>query len=259
MKKLLLVAAAALLPALASAQTTDPAAVTPGIANSKHNFSTNTSAQSADGQICKYCHTPHHAQTTRGIWNHTKTTATYSYSDNAAAKSWAGTPLMTTMNPSQYSATCLSCHDGTVALGDLTNAGGGVAGVANFTGSNVTANKLSGGPAYFGTDLKGNHPIGVPYAGQTYYGRASAVPANQIGTMGGYWPQVSGMTQAPAVAGDTQPISLARDSSVSGTGAAPTFGVECSTCHNPHNSEGFNYMLRVTTNQSALCRSCHMK
>jgi predicted CXXCH cytochrome family protein len=256
MKKLL-VAALALLPALAFAA--DPAAVTPGIANSKHNFGTNTNAQSTDGQICKYCHTPHHAQTTRGIWNHTKTTATYSYSDNAAAKSWEGTPLMTTINASQYSATCLSCHDGTVALGDLTNAGGGVAGIASFSGTNVTADKLSGGPAYFGTDLKGNHPIGVPYAGQTYFGRASAVKPAELGAMGGYYTQTSGLTNAPAVAGDTQPISLARDSSVSGTGAAPTFGVECSTCHNPHNSEGINYMLRVTTNQSALCRSCHMK
>lgn len=261
MKKLLLVAAATLLPtiALAQATVTDPAAVAPGIANSKHNFTTNLNAQSSDGQICKYCHTPHRANTTRGLWNHTKTSATYSYSDNSAAKSWEGTPLMTTMSPAQYSATCLSCHDGTVALGDLTNAGGGVKGVASFTGANVTSDKLSGGPAYFGTDLKGNHPVGVPYPGQTYFGRTSAVPASELGEQGGYFTQTGGKTNAPAVPGDTQPISLARDGSVSGTGAAPTWGVECSTCHNPHNSEGLNYMLRVTTSQSALCRSCHMK
>jgi predicted CXXCH cytochrome family protein len=256
MKKLLF-AAVALLPALAFAA--DPAAVTPGIANSKHNFATNATAQSADGQICKYCHTPHHAQTTRGIWNHKKSSASYTYSDNAANKSWEGTPLMTSINAAQYSATCLGCHDGTVALGDLTNAGGGAAGIASFSGTNVTGDKLSGGPAYLGTDLKGNHPVGVPYPGQTYFGRTSAVPSTEIGEMGGYYSQTAGKTNAPAVTGDTQPIGLATDRSVSGTGAAPTYGVECSTCHNPHNSEGINYMLRVTTNQSAICRSCHMK
>ncbi len=252
MKKLLVVAMMAM-----------PVAAYADIQGSKHNFYTNPDATSADGQICKYCHTPHKANSTRGIWNHTASSATYSYSDNATAKSWEGTPLMTTINAAQYSATCLGCHDGTVALGDLSNAGGGSAGVATFTGPDVDSatGKLNGGPGLVvksgTTDLMGNHPIGVPYAGQTYFGRASAIPATEIGAAGGYWPQAKGVTQPSG--SNTMGISLAADRTVSGTGAAPTYGVECSTCHNPHNTEGNPYMLRVTPTESGICRSCHMK
>lgn len=216
------------------------------ITTTLHNFNTNANAQSADGQICKYCHTPHKASTTRAIWNHRLTVGAYTYSDNAAGTTTSGTTLRTNFNANQSSLLCLSCHDGTVALGDVYNAGGGVPGVATFTGANVTGGGMLQGPNLIAVpatrDLRGNHPIGIPYAGETYYG----TPSQATVGAGNYWPQATGTTQPVGVPA----LTLSSD----GTG----YGVECGTCHNPHGTT-YSYLLKSDTANSAICRACHNK
>ncbi len=246
MKKLAL-AAALLVPLAASAN----------IYSTKHNFAVNANAQASDREICKYCHVPHKNISTRLIWNHELSAATYSWNGTTATKD--GTPLPTASLLQSESKRCLSCHDGTVALGNVRNPGGGDTTGADpiFSGASVSGGMMaSTAIPFLGTQLGndpqtggGNHPVGVPYAGQNgYFGGNSAAAIGE----GGYWPQVSGVTQ-PAAIGGAQPLRLHVDA----TGGE--FGVECGTCHDPHGKPGIPYLLRVTLVESALCRSCHQK
>ncbi len=44
-----------------------------------------------------------------------------------------------------------------------------------------------------------------------------------------------------------------------GTVALPDGKVECSSCHDPHNMSGLDYMLVAGNARSALCLTCHRK
>lgn len=247
-------AIAVLAPAAAMAAT--------GIANSVHDLSAGSAASvksTTETETCKFCHTPHHAKGSHYIFNKTRSTASYTYSDNASGKTAGGTLLPTSL-VGYWSALCMGCHDGTVAIGDVANAGDGVAGII----PNVTSSKpgsviggflAAGAMGYIGTDLAKNHPIGVPYAGQSFTRNGTAVtsgiPASQVGTgYGGYWPVAAGVTQpGSGVAG----IVLAVGDKGQGV------GIECSTCHDVHNSKGNEYLTIVNNTQSSLCRGCHAK
>lgn len=268
MKKLALLLAlapglalAATIPSTGTNETLNPP--TAGIVNTPHNFSSNPAATSADGEICKYCHTPHYSQGSHLIFNKTKSTQAINWGTQGTTPittTSEGTTLPTSL-VGHYSASCMGCHDGTVALGDVSNAGGGPAGVVNFSGTGVTGNKLSTASwaekTFDQGNLAGNHPIGVPYPGTgTYTVNGVSIVAFgnttfQTGAGEYYTVDANGYVQPSgsnaAVAG-VVPISLAMKK-----------GVECSTCHNPHGSEGIEYMLRATLKSSALCLSCHNK
>src|SRR6186997_315535 len=95
-----IVLAALLLPAAAFAQV--------GIRNSAHDLS-NSSATSTlknqeatHNQLCIYCHTPHKAQSSQLLWNHSPTlTASWTWGNdldgNALTKSSEGTTLPTSL------------------------------------------------------------------------------------------------------------------------------------------------------------------
>lgn len=94
----------------------------------------------SDGEICKPCHTPHHAvtDTVAPLWNHELTVATYE------THSGSGVPAEDALDP--YSILCMSCHDGTVALDSF----GGNTGV-----------QYIGAAGLIGTDLTNDHPVGA--------------------------------------------------------------------------------------------------
>jgi len=236
------------------------AALAQGIQGSRHDFRTGQTysayVNSADGEICKFCHTPHHALTTRALWNHTLSTAAYTWVDVSATIK--GTPLPTGVTGSgpgafqqgQSSPMCLSCHDGTVAIGDVANAGNGVVGPILMGGTDQTGGFLNiGPPAAMGLigngtgGLQGNHPVGIPFAGQTnYFGRNSGAVVADYKT-----------NTAGVVSGGAQSINLYPDTTNS------TFGVECSTCHDPHNATLNDHFLKAPIAGSAICLDCHNK
>ncbi len=236
MKKLMLIAA--LLPGFAFAQ----------ISSTKHNFNTNTNAQSGDGQICRYCHIPHGARAQSFIFSHTATTQSYVWGATTQ-HTRGGTTLQADLATNgSWSAGCLDCHDGSVALGSLYN---GVnlafsgAGVNSTTGALADTNLNKITKAGGTNNLNGNHPVSVPYPGQSGSFRGQAVPVWPAG----YAAEYVTVGAAGAVGGG---LSLARDY----TGGA--YGVECSTCHNPH-GEGHSYLLRDTHVGSQICLDCHIK
>ena len=86
-----------------------------GIVNTRHNLSISgpgTIKSSTEERICVFCHTPHTARVdTPYLWNRQETFGHTPY-DSTTLYSSIG-------QPTGASKMCLSCHDGTVALGAL--------------------------------------------------------------------------------------------------------------------------------------------
>lgn len=94
------------------------------------------------GEVCVFCHTPHRASQTRALWNRDLPPTTYNLYESSTLEA-------TLRQPTGASRLCLSCHDGTTALGNLR--------VPPVTGP-VTLGPLTG-RASLGTDLSDDHPI----------------------------------------------------------------------------------------------------
>lgn len=95
----------------------------------------------SETQVCLFCHVPHGG--TRGGGNRPSTQAPHQLRETAAGASRA---------PTGASRACLSCHDGTIAVG-RTVARGEVPMRGGDRGGRL------GGAANLGTDLRGSHPI----------------------------------------------------------------------------------------------------
>src|SRR5512134_686927 len=92
-----------------------------GIAGTRHNLSTSGPGSIkalSESEICVFCHTPHGASSELPLWNHRLSTQTYDLPSTSS-----GWPLLltTVQQPDKASRLCLSCHDGTVAIGLLVN------------------------------------------------------------------------------------------------------------------------------------------
>jgi predicted CXXCH cytochrome family protein len=242
-----------ILKTLAAVALALPVAASAGIADTKHNLaanSTNTIKASAAGDTdtCKFCHVPHNAQSTNTLWNHAPPGVI-----DTTAYSWGGLTVTsggTTLPSGAKDATllgngtrrCLSCHDGSTALGDLI-AGATMA----VTGAGTTAdNRLNTG-SKIGPNFNGTHPIGIPYAGRTGGIQSDHILfAYHAATNTGC--ETSTGLCVDTVGGRNLPLY----------GAFATASVECSTCHEPHTSTNVRF-LRISNAGGALCTSCHNK
>ena len=93
-------------------------------------------------EICIFCHTPHNAQPRTPLWNQALP-AGVTYTPYSSS-----TMMATPGQPTGASKLCLSCHDGTIAVGRLP-------GSPRLTGASM-----------LGTNLANDHPISfVPTAG----------------------------------------------------------------------------------------------
>src|SRR3990172_1333464 len=132
-------------------------------------------------EICVFCHTPHGASATgtwlkAPLWNRDldyQATRTYQLYDQVWSFSFEGVLNDAAgQRPTGYSRLCLSCHDGTVALGNLINApgSGGYQGVVRMTG-NLGPGKtipegsgsLTGDTRRLGLDLRNDHAISFTF------------------------------------------------------------------------------------------------
>jgi predicted CXXCH cytochrome family protein len=98
--------------------------------------------QGPNANACIYCHVPHNGSSSSPLWNQTLSTQPYSlYSSDTSQN--------TTLQPSvnRASMLCLSCHDGTVAVGQTLGIG---------------TLKMSGTMSdVVGTRLQGSHPFSL--------------------------------------------------------------------------------------------------
>ena len=132
-----------------------------GLAGTVHDF---TAGGTGDVKgppgtgLCTFCHTPQRAPGGGMLWNHTLSPNTFRWD---AASTFGGTPLpgFSGATYKGASAKCLSCHDGSVALGDAAM----FSGTADAGGGSWNQRIAAGAEVGAGGNLRGNHPIAVPY------------------------------------------------------------------------------------------------
>lgn len=111
------------------------------VIGSEHDLSTGAAS---DPSACMYCHVPHYANPSLGLWSHQMPVSTYNLSYNSTTYT-EGPATMVSPSPSRL---CLSCHDGTIGLGAENNA----------SGPFPTSAKLALPGTNMGTDLRADHP-----------------------------------------------------------------------------------------------------
>ncbi|GAB4221985.1 MAG: cytochrome c3 family protein [Acidobacteriota bacterium] len=137
---------------LAVAAATGSAPVLAGIADTKHNLSAtsgNPVSAVSEERICIFCHAPHRSTTRTPLWNREDSRATYILYGSSTLDALPGQPTGTTRM-------CLSCHDGTVALGEVHSEPSEI----EFPAGNRFLDPSTGGLT---TDLADDHPVSFLY------------------------------------------------------------------------------------------------
>ncbi len=115
----------------------------------KHNLSSSGPGPvktTATTEVCIFCHAPHNSSPSAPLWNQTLSGVTYTpYTSTTMAAS----PSV----PTGSSKLCLSCHDGTVAIGSTISRG-------QLSMSGVVGGTLTGA-SNLGTNLSNSHPFSI--------------------------------------------------------------------------------------------------
>ena len=250
------------------------------IVTSKHNLSvsgTGTVKATSESEVCLFCHTPHAARPVAPLWNRNDPGVTYTLYSSTTLEALPG-------QPDGSSVLCLSCHDGTVALGNVVSRSSDI----TFSGGITT---MPGGAHNLTTDLSDDHPVSFSYTpalaasdGQLMdpgslsapivleNGRLQCIschdPHNDI-----YGKFLVASKQNADLclrchdrsywAGSSHKLSNA---TWNGSGTNPWQHIEapyatvaenaCESCHDPHNAPGNFRLLKAATDEDN-CLDCH--
>lgn len=190
-----------------------PPAQQESIVHSPHNLSASGPGPVRavwEGEVCIFCHTPHNSAPVRPLWNRAMPVEAYAIYTSPSLVAKPG-------QPTGASKMCLSCHDGTIALGSVLSRGNEPIAMAG----GVT--RMPQGHALIGTDLRDDHPVSFRYdaalAGKNF-------------------------KLAP-------PGSLPTGVRLDGAGE-----LQCTSCHDAHNN-ALGKFLVMRNDRSELCISCH--
>jgi hypothetical protein len=231
------------------------------IASTRHNLSTSGSGEvKATGQseMCVFCHTPHssNASVSAPLWNRDLSEETYTTYDSSSIQA------DDIVEPIGSSRLCLSCHDGTLAIGTVRNEpgrGGGdgsisMQGTAADGTMPADAGATTGNTRNLGVNLTNDHPISFTYNSSLASADGELRDPSAVNHLG---------------VRPTDSPTLPLDPNGSGEGL-----VQCTTCHDPHISEpgAYNKFLRVNRFQAnpatggvfsesddQICLACHDK
>ncbi len=185
-----------------------------GIRFTKHNLSTSgpgsIRAASRD-EICIFCHTPPNPKLYQFKWNRVNATTTYTPYQSSTLRSKVG-------QPTGSSRLCLSCHDGTIALGALITESAEI----SFKGGIRFMPEDK--PAALGTDLSDDHPISMVYdARLAAENRELLLPS---------------LLPPEIELDDNQQL-------------------QCTSCHDPHDDSHGKFLV-MSNRFSRLCTACHV-
>ncbi|MBI3832973.1 MAG: hypothetical protein HY287_01450 [Planctomycetes bacterium] len=168
------------------------------VVNSKHDLSAQGPGPIravTENEICIFCHTPHNAAPQTPLWNHESSRTYYRIYQSSTTNARIHQPT----GPSKL---CLSCHDGSIALGNVLSRPASEPIV-------MTAQTMPPGKTDLTRDLSDDHPIGFRYD------RALSNADHEI--------------RAPEVVTPDLPLGAHGE-------------VHCTTCHDPHNNELGNFL-----------------
>lgn len=121
------------------------------IVTTKHNLSVNgpgTVKATSESEICLFCHTTHNSRPTAPLWNRNDPGLTYTLYKSSTLQALPGQPDGTSL-------LCLSCHDGTVALGSVISRPAEI----NFN----TGPFIPAGASNLSKNLRNDHPVSFIY------------------------------------------------------------------------------------------------
>lgn len=122
------------------------------VINSPHNLSASGPGSvraSSEQEVCIFCHAPHNSSKVQPLWNRYESTAVYTPYSSSTMNADPG-------QPTGSSKLCLSCHDGTIALGKVVSRSQPIHMIGGVT-------VMPQGHANLGTDLSDDHPISFRY------------------------------------------------------------------------------------------------
>jgi predicted CXXCH cytochrome family protein len=240
---------------LSAAWLANAAAVS--VKNSKHNLQYKAVPESGTGtikasvdkdlggtsEICVFCHTPHSGNTAAPLWNKTPSVGSYSTYTSDVLAGLGYWPAEDPKNGVPHAKTriCLSCHDGTIALGSLVNMPYGAATqipMEGTAGADVQYGMPRTAAGYIGVELKDDHPVAIKHDNGKDSELKAAISAGS---------NVNLYYEDGVLARKTK------------NGLDPGAGyVECTSCHDPHDNQ-YGKFLVETNQMSALCLECHDK
>lgn len=239
------------------------------IASTKHNLSTSgpgTVKATSQSQICVFCHTPHAANSSAPapLWNRDLSNATYTpyTSSSLDAEDIFGA----LSQPGGSSKLCLSCHDGTMALGTVgvlntqTNVSIALSGTDGGKMPAGPQGESSGFTRKLGVDLRNDHPISFTFN-------------DTLAQADGELRRMDSEQRHPATTGTV--IGIRKSGfkpllPLQPTGTAGAGQVQCTTCHDPHlDASKFLRLNRFQTanptggafnaSSDQICLGCHDK
>jgi len=248
------------------------------VVNTAHNLSFSGQGKLksiTESGICEFCHTPHDKKPMNPLWKKKERGTTYILYDNSISNTFQAIPGQ----PDGSSILCLSCHDGTTALGKVTSGDMGVGFGSTMTGnSNLT------------TDLSDDHPVSFIYNsslaatdGQLKYPPAFPVRLDQnskLQCISCHNPHKNTYNKFLVASNQFSELCFSchdrnywagssHSSSTqtwNGAGINPWAHIEspyssvaenaCENCHNPHNAEGKARLMKSGFEENN-CLDCH--
>ena len=195
------------------------------IANTKHNLSAagpGTTRATTEDEICVFCHTPHGATSFPGspLWNRQLSSQTYTV---YTSSSLDAEDIMGQLDqPGGSSKLCLSCHDGTLAIGTVNVLGGQQNVNIEMTGTAADDTmppgdgETTGFTRDLGIDLTNDHPISLTYDSNLANVDTELVDPVAAAHIG---------VRAPGF----RPIVPLEQ-----TGSGGAAQIQCASCHDPH-------------------------
>ena len=186
------------------------------ILTSKHNLSTSGPGRikaTTETRVCIFCHTPHNAR--RDIpflWNRSDETANYIPYTSSTMYASVG-------QPTGASKLCLSCHDGTIAMGAVLSR---PQEIAFLGGIRFLPPSRS---SFLGTDLSDDHPVSFYYDSSSEQGNLELVASSAL------------------------PKEIKLDDGGQ---------LQCTACHDAHDDSWGSFLV-MSNQFSYLCTSCHKK
>ncbi len=249
------------------------------VVGSKHNLSASgqgTIRASAESQVCIFCHAPHNAAPQAPLWNRRDPGGQYDTYTSTTLKVAPG-------QPSGASRLCLSCHDGTIALGEVISRPADI--------GMVGPDRLpAGSRSTLGTDLRDDHPVSFGYstslgalgtqlrANPTLSGRSLLDAQGQVQCTSCHDPHddsygkflrtdpryaaLCNACHSPAGWDQSDHATSGRTWNGTGTDPWPTSDLTsvrengCENCHVSHKAGGQQRLLRSSADET-VCLACH--